>query len=262
MQYLDEKRFLKESRWTARPASSRTRIFQRLLAGLGPTGNGVVCVTPRFFAVAFATAWRAEPPGSSPGEEYPQCGLCGSAGAGSGRSMGRAGKPGRTAILVRASYNRSLKKDFAVLAIYNPLTIGLAAAIIVPAMQRAHAVPRRHRVAPADRRASLVPINLRHPVGRRQPLLSAGTTTTTATYDDLVGPGKARNRRSPSGPARTTGRSFLSGASRSRCAPAMAACSPIRPRRGRRSSRMRRTRWRRRRWFPATPVPVPDTSRF
>ncbi len=82
-------------------------------------------------------------------------------------------------ILIRSYWNRSLKQDVAAVAIYNPVTIGIMAAMAIPAFEKV-------REASQDK---TVLNNLR--------MLDAAAdqyylekNTTSAIYDDLVGPDK------------------------------------------------------------------------
>jgi hypothetical protein len=159
--------------------------FQRLLALLGPTGNGLGYVTPRFFSrfrdLGDLNAQAPLPVRNmfNAASQVPV----------PNRPLMAVRENLADGILVRSSFNRSLKREIALVAIYNPVTIGLAAAIIVPAIQRAHAPalpPPRITPQMANR---LIQNNL-----RLLWMLSARhyreSGATTATFDDLVGPGK------------------------------------------------------------------------
>ncbi|HVU15702.1 MAG TPA: hypothetical protein VHD32_02165 [Candidatus Didemnitutus sp.] len=82
-------------------------------------------------------------------------------------------------ILVKSYWDRSSKQDVAAMAMYNPVMVGLVAAMAIPAFQKVR-TESQHKA---------VTNNLR--------MLSAAAdqyylenNVTTATYDDLVGPGK------------------------------------------------------------------------
>jgi hypothetical protein len=180
--------FLREA--LDRPAGlEQNPDFQRLLAALGPTGNGVSYVTPRFFSqlrelaplnqltlpqiknlfAAFAEV---------PVPDHPLMAVRVNLADG---------------ILVRSSFNRSLKKDIALLAVYNPVTIGLAAALIVPAIQRAQAAPPPRPLTRPPAPAVLVPARIQANLRVLWTLSNRyyrQNQATTATYDDLIGPGK------------------------------------------------------------------------
>lgn len=163
--------------------------FQRLLADLGPTGNAVSFVTPRFFSALRATAdLNREAPApfrnlldaalKLPPADHPMMAV-------------RENLP--DGILVRASYNRSLKRELAVAAVYNPVTIGVMAALVYQTSHlRAQTSPAPGPMAPPlspalrDRR---VLGNLRYLsfIANRYYRKNG---VHTATLGDLVGPGK------------------------------------------------------------------------
>jgi hypothetical protein len=164
--------------------------FQRLLAVLGPDGNGVSYVTPRFFSQlreltplnaqglpllkgAFSGILQVPVP------EHPLMAV-------------RENLP--DGILIRSSFNRSLKKDLALLAIYNPVTIGLGAALIGLQRTQAAPPPRPPLPRPGPMGAQRgIPANLRvlWTLANRYYRLNQ---VDTATFDDLVGPGKVLPR--------------------------------------------------------------------
>jgi hypothetical protein len=95
-------------------------------------------------------------------------------------------------ILVRASSNRSLKREVMAVAIYNPVTLGLLTAMAVQSFQNTRAIPPP--VAPGARQSTLPPdarirANLILLWAAENRYFSENQTT-TATYDDLVGPGR------------------------------------------------------------------------
>ena len=161
--------------------------FQRMLADLGPTGNGLSYVTPRFFTQLRELVplnQQSLPPIKNalggvlqlPMPEHPQMAVRENLADG---------------ILVRASYNRSLKRELSVLAIYNPVTLGLAAALVIPAIQRAQAgPPPRLPPATVDR---LISANLRT-LATLANRYYRQNNVRTVSFDDLVGPGKALPR--------------------------------------------------------------------
>jgi hypothetical protein len=166
--------------------------FQRLLAELGPTGNGLSYVTPRFFTQLRELVplnQQSLPPIKNalsgvlqlPMPAHPQMAVRENLADG---------------ILIRASYNRSLKRELSVMAIYNPVTLGLAAALVIPAIQRAQAGP-----PPAPQPARLPPATVDRLISANLRTLSTlanryyrQNNVRTATFDDLVGPGKALPR--------------------------------------------------------------------
>ncbi len=82
-------------------------------------------------------------------------------------------------ILVRAYWNRSLKQDVAILAVYNPVTIGFFSAMAIPAFQKVRASSQQKTVLNNLRQLA---------AAADQYYLENGVST--ATYDDLVGPNK------------------------------------------------------------------------
>jgi type IV pilus assembly protein PilA len=80
-------------------------------------------------------------------------------------------------VLVRSYWNRSLKQDVALISVYNPVTIGLMAAMAIPAFQKV-------RVASQEK---AILNNLRMlAAASDQYYLENGKTT--ATFSDIVGP--------------------------------------------------------------------------
>jgi type IV pilus assembly protein PilA len=150
--------------------------FVSALAELGPDGNGITWVSPRFFsrikalpdinggaspeALRFLDVYAANMPSVS-----------------SPLLSVRTNLP--DGILIRSRWNRSLKADLAMLTVYNPLTVGLVAAMAIPAFQKVR----------SDSQAKAITNNLRMlSAAADQYYLEKGVNT--ATYDDLVGPDK------------------------------------------------------------------------
>jgi hypothetical protein len=80
-------------------------------------------------------------------------------------------------ILVRSYWNRSLKQEIAMAAIYNPVSVGVIAAIAIPAFQKT-------RTAAQDKTV----INNLRLLSIAAERFYAERGVTAATYDDLVGP--------------------------------------------------------------------------
>lgn len=150
--------------------------FVAALAALGPEGNGLTWVTPRFFS-----RLRELPDLNQ--DAAPQVKKILDMYVANFPAVSQPMLSVRTnlpdGILIRSTWNRSLKADVAMLTIYNPLTVGLVAAMAIPAFQKVR----------ANSQAMAVMNNLR--------MLSAAADqyyienhVRTATYDDLVGPGK------------------------------------------------------------------------
>jgi type IV pilus assembly protein PilA len=155
---------------------AQTPEFQRALAEVGTEGNGLSYVSPRFFE----QVRRVESLNPNlPAESKPTLSLV----------MANLPKVDRPfvanrinledGILVRAHLNRSMKQDLAAVSFYNPVTLGLMAAMAIPAFQKVRAASQEKAVLN----------NLR--------MLAAATDqyclengARSATYDQLVGPDK------------------------------------------------------------------------
>ncbi len=82
-------------------------------------------------------------------------------------------------ILIRAYYNRSYKQELAAVALYNPVTVGLLAAMTIPAMDKVRTSSQEKAVLNNLRQLSAAADQYYLENGKR-----------TATYNDLVGPDK------------------------------------------------------------------------
>ena len=107
--------------------------FQKALAQAGPEGNGLTYVTPRFFEqLRQLPALNPQ----LPAESRMTMDFV----------MARLPSPVRPLIsvrtnladgvLVRSYWNASLKQDIAMATVYNPVTVGLLAAMAIPAFQK------------------------------------------------------------------------------------------------------------------------------
>jgi hypothetical protein len=150
--------------------------FSAALAAEGPEGNGLTWVSPRFFSrlrdLGKINA-GASPEAKRLFETY-------------AANLPEATQPMLSVrtnlpdgILIRSTWNRSLKADLALFTVYNPVTVGLLAAMAIPAYQKVRTASQ----------AKAVTNNLR--------LLSAAADqyylekgVNEATYADLVGPDK------------------------------------------------------------------------
>jgi hypothetical protein len=148
--------------------------FQKALTHLGLEGNGLTYVSPRLFT-ALREVEKLNP------NLPPQA-----------RSvitfmLAQMPQPDRPlvavrtnmdhGILVRSYLNRSMKQDLAALSIYNPVTIGVLAAMAIPAFQKVQVASQEKAVLNNLRQLA---------AAADQHYLETGTTT--ATYDQLVGP--------------------------------------------------------------------------
>ncbi len=157
--------------------------FQRALAEVGPEGNGLTYVSPRLFKRLGQL--DAMNPGSPPQAKRVFTMIA--------NQVPRINRPLITVrqnlpdgILVRSYWDRSLKQDLVMVAMYNPVTIGVMAAMAIPAFQKVRQASQEKVV-----------LNNLHQLAAAadQYYLEHGVTTTT--YDDLVGPGKYIQRLVP-----------------------------------------------------------------
>ena len=89
-------------------------------------------------------------------------------------------------ILVRGYWNRSMKQDLAVVAVYNPVTIGVLAGMAIPAFQKVRASSQEKTVLNNLRQLA---------AAADQYYLENGVSS--VLYDDIVGPGKYIRRLQP-----------------------------------------------------------------
>lgn len=153
---------------------AQTPEFQAALAKVGTEGNGLTYVSPRFFEQVrrVATLNPNLPVETKPSVDFVLARL---PVATQPLVSVRTNLP--DGVLVRSYWNSSLKKDVAMISVYNPMTVGLLAAMAIPAFQKV-------RVASQEK---AVLNNLRQlDAAADQYYLETGKTT--ATYDDLVGP--------------------------------------------------------------------------
>jgi type IV pilus assembly protein PilA len=148
--------------------------FKRVLAEVGPEGNGLTYISPRFFARLHQL-----------GELNPQLA------PDAKRALGfvlqklpsskqplitvRINQP--DGILVRSYWDRSLKQDVAMVGCYNPVTVGLLAAMAIPAFNKVRMASQQKAITNNLRQFS---------AAGQQYMLENGKDQ--ATYSDLVGP--------------------------------------------------------------------------
>jgi type IV pilus assembly protein PilA len=103
-------------------------------------------------------------------------------------------------ILVRSNWNKSLKANVAMFTIYNPVTVGLMAAMAIPAFQKVRANAQQKAAmnnsrlalppqAPPSSQTEAITDNLRV-LDEAADRYYAEHDTTTTTLDQLVGPDK------------------------------------------------------------------------
>jgi type IV pilus assembly protein PilA len=150
--------------------------FSAALASLGPEGNGLTWVTPRFFS-RLKDLGKINPNASFEAKRFFDAYAANIPEATEPMLSVRTNLP--DGILIRSTWNRSLKADLALFTVYNPVTVGLIAAMAIPAFQKVR----------TESQARAVMNNLRAlSAAADQYYLEKGATT--ATYDDLVGPDK------------------------------------------------------------------------
>ncbi len=150
--------------------------FAAALGRLGPDGNGLTYLSPRFFARLHELPElnRAASPELArtlalavrnlPSPRQPLLAL-------------RTNLP--DGVLYRSAWHSSLKEDLATIAVYNPVTIGALVAVAAPAFQKV-------RTSSQD---NAIRDNLRQ-LARAAERHYRETGATNATYADLVGPGR------------------------------------------------------------------------
>jgi type IV pilus assembly protein PilA len=155
---------------------AQTPEFQRALAEVGTEGNGFTYVSPRFFE----QVRRVESLNPNlPAESKPTLSFV----------MANLPKVDRPlvanrinlddGILVRAHLNRSMKQDLAAVSFYNPVTLGLMAAMAIPSFQKVRAASQEKAV-----------LNNLRMLAAATDQYCLETGARSATYDQLVGPDK------------------------------------------------------------------------
>ncbi len=150
--------------------------FASGLAALGPEGNGVTWVSQRFFSSLRSLGTLN--PNATPEQKRLFDAFALNVPIVSRPLFSvRSNLP--DGILVRSNWNKSLKSDLAMFTVYNPVTIGLMAAMAIPAYQKVQAASQQMTVMS----------NLRslHDAAEQFYLINGATS---AAYDQLVGPGK------------------------------------------------------------------------
>lgn len=165
--------FLDECR-TQKTGLAQSEEFKRALAHVGSEGNGLSYVSPRLFE-QLRQIEKLNP------------GLQTETKATLGFVMSHLPTPSQPlvavrtnlpdGVLIRSYLNRSLKQDVVMISVYNPVTIGLVAAMAIPAYQKVRMASQEKAVL--NNLRVLASAADRH-------YLENGVTT--ATYTDLVGP--------------------------------------------------------------------------
>ncbi|MBK8476567.1 MAG: hypothetical protein IPL39_09625 [Opitutaceae bacterium] len=170
--FVTSRDFLDSCRSTG-PRLAENPDFAALLTRLGPQGNGLSYVSPRFF-----TRLRQLPELNTQGDAALQRAL----------ALGVRNLPTTTqplialrtnlpdGVLFRSVWNASLKQDLAMIAVYNPVTVGALAAMAIPAFEKVRATSAEKAIQNNLRQLSSA---------AEQHYLETGRSS--ATYDDLVG---------------------------------------------------------------------------
>jgi type IV pilus assembly protein PilA len=152
---------------------AQTADFQKALGQLGGDGNGLTYVSPRLFArVREIEKLNPNLPAQAKSiltlvlTQMPQ----------PDRPLISVRTNLDDGILVRSYLNRSMKQDIAAISLYNPVTVGLMAAMAVPAFQKTRTAAQEKAVMNNLRQLA---------AAAEQHYLETGTRT--ATYDQLVG---------------------------------------------------------------------------
>ena len=165
--------FLKQCR--AQTAGlAQTAEFKQALTQVGAENNGVTYVSPRLLEAARGVL-KLNP--GLPPEQTTMMNFIFSQFGAIDRPMVASRVNLDDGILIRSHLNRSMKQDLATIAIYNPVTIGVIAAIAIPSFQKVQGAS--HDAAVLNNLRQLAAAADQH-------YLETGTTT--ATYDQLVGP--------------------------------------------------------------------------
>ncbi len=158
---------------TTGPRLAENPAFAALLARVGPQGNGLNYVSPRFFARL---------------RELPELNAQGDPELRRALALGVRNLPVATqplvslrtnlpdGVLFRSIWNASLKQDLAMIAVYNPVTVGALAAMAIPAFEKVRATSGDKAIQNNLRQLSAAAEQHYQETGR-----------SSATYDDLVG---------------------------------------------------------------------------
>ncbi len=191
--------FLQECRAGGAGGLAGQADFKQALAQVGAEGNGLGYFSPRFFDQVRRFESLNEqvlPPESRQGFAMIM------------RMLPKTDRPLVTVrrnlpdgILVDAYWNRSLKQDVAMVMVYNPVTVGVMAAMAIPAFQKVRASSQEKAVMNNLRQLA---------AAADQYYLETGKST--ATYVDLVGPDKYIRQINPVAGEIYVGMTFKQGA--------------------------------------------------
>ena len=157
--------------------------FQRATAGVGVEGNGISYVHPRLFE-AIRKIESLNP--SLPPQAKPVMAMIMSKVPKIDRPMVALRTNLPDGILVSAYWDRSFKQEVAMISVYNPVTVGLVAAMAIPAFQKVRSSSQEKAVMNNLRQLS---------AAADQYYLENGVTT--VSLNALVGPDKYVRRLQP-----------------------------------------------------------------
>lgn len=181
--FATSREFLQECRAASGSGLAQQEAFKTALAHIGTEGNALGYVSPRFFE----QVRRIETLNPQmPAEGKQTLGLV-------LRALPKTDRPLITVrsnlpdgILVNSYWNRSLKQDVALVTVYNPVTVGLMAAMAIPAFQKVRTASQEKAVLNNLRQLA---------AAADQYYLENGVAT--ARYSDLVGPDKYIRQLNP-----------------------------------------------------------------
>ncbi len=175
--------YLRECRAAAPAGLAQSSGFKEALARVGPEGNALTYLSPNFFR-QLRRVETLNP--QMPAETKRALNMIMGALPETERPLVSVRRNLPDGILVQSYWNRSLKQDVATLAIYNPMTVGLMAAMAIPAFQKVRATSQEKAVLNNLRQLS---------AAADQYYLEHGVETTT--FDQIVGPDKYVRRINP-----------------------------------------------------------------
>lgn len=174
--------FLDECRGTG-PRLGDTAAFKAALAQVGAESNGLGYVTPRFFTrLKQIETLNPRMPENARGIVH----LILSSLPTPDRPLVSARINRADGILIRSYINRSMKQDLAAISIYNPVTIGLFAAMSIPAFEKVRTSSQEKAV-----------LNNLRQIAAAGDQFCLENGVSEAGYDDLVGPDKYIRRLLP-----------------------------------------------------------------
>lgn len=155
---------------------AQTEEFRRATEGVGREGNGITYVHPRLFDALRRIATLN--PNLPPQVQSPLSTVLANVPK-TDRPMVMVRTNLADGILVKAYWDRSFKQEVAMISVYNPVTVGLMAAMAIPAFQKVRTASQEKAVLNNLRQLS---------AAADQYYLEHGFNSTS--YDALVGPGK------------------------------------------------------------------------